>query len=104
MRHMWRTILASSVAFSDRPVYMSASPWRIALGVRVRSCRLERGWTRRQVAFKSDVPETTWRRIETGSSAVSDVSLIAVADTLGWSRGECFRVMAEALDDAERGA
>lgn len=41
---------------------------------------------------------STWQNIEAGRE-VRDYSLIRVAETLGWDRGECFRVMADALEE-----
>lgn len=76
-------------------------PWRAALGARVRECRMDRGWSVRKVATKSHVAQTTWRRLEAGEP-VSDWTLIEVADVLGWPRGQCFRIIAKALDDAEQ--
>lgn len=68
--------------------------------MRVKRCRMERHWSVRQVAAKTNVPETTWRRVESGDS-VADWALIAVADCLGWPRGQCFRIIANHLDDEE---
>jgi len=80
---------------------MAATPWRGALGERVRATRVERGWSMRMVSMKSRVPESTWRRLEAGE-AVSDAALIGVSDALGWPQGQCFRIIANELDDAER--
>lgn len=80
---------------------MAVAPWRVELGDRVRQCREERHWSLRTVAAKSGVPDRTWRRVEHGDSVVSDWTLIQVADCLGWPRGECFRIIANHLDDEE---
>ncbi len=77
---------------------MSESPWRATLGTRIRDARQERGWGWRAIGRRSSVPVTTWRRIELGHPA-NDHALLGIAETLGWDRGECFRIMADALDD-----
>lgn len=76
---------------------MSESPWRDALGEQVHEARLARGWTWGAVDSRTSVPATTWRRVEQGRPC-GDHALIGIADALGWDRGECFRILADAVE------
>lgn len=81
---------------------MSAvAPWRSVLGERVKGARLAHRWSVRQVSARSHIADTTWRRVETGEQ-VSDWALTEIAAALGWRPGACFRIMAEALERADR--
>lgn len=77
---------------------MRAAPWRVVLGDRVRAARRGKRWSRRRAEGASGVPASTWQNIEAGRE-VRDYSLIRVAEALGWDRGECFRIIADALDE-----
>lgn len=79
---------------------MRPTPWRLALGARVKEERLARGWGLRRAEAISGVSETTWRHLEAGRQ-VGDHALIGVAEAFGWDRGECFRVLADALDEQQ---
>lgn len=72
----------------------SSSPWRVALGRKVRAARLSRGWSFRQAEGASGVPQATWRNAEAGGQ-VSDERLIQIGCALGWGPSGCFRVLAD---------
>lgn len=76
---------------------MSDAPWRVTLGQQVREARLARGWGWTTVDRRTSVAVTTWRRVENGRPA-GDHALIGISEALGWDRGECFRILADALD------
>ena len=76
---------------------MRPTPWRLALGARVRARRDALEWSLRRAEVVSGVPEATWRHLEAGRQ-VGDHALIGVAEAFGWDRGECFRILADALD------
>lgn len=76
---------------------MSVQPWRVALGRRVHDARMDRGWSWGAVDRLTEIAPTTWRRVEEGRET-GDHALLGIADALGWDKGECFRIMADALD------
>lgn len=77
---------------------VSDSPWRAELGERIHEARKSKGWGWRAAERWSSVPATTWRRAEQGLS-VNDRALIGIAAAFGWRPGECFQVMADAVND-----
>lgn len=96
-RQIWRAPTRRRAGELSDLGTMRPAPWRAALGARVRAARMEKGWSVRRAEGVRGVPQTTWRHVEAGWN-VNDEQLIEVARTLGWPSGECFRIMADALD------